>query len=492
MIYKKNLSKSKYVHGLQCIKLLWVEINDPSRIPPVSPSTQNVFDQGHEVGFLAQKLFPGGISLQTDNISENLKETRASLDLQKPLFEAAFSANRLYCRVDILNPAGDNEWDIIEVKSTNSVKAEQLEDVAFQRHCCQTAGLKINSSYIMHLNGDYFRHGELDLDKLFFIEDVTDRLGEAVNGLEERIAKMLDVISFDECPEEAIGGHCGSPYACLLQGECWAHLPKHHVFTMNRIGARAEELLAQGILDIRDIPASFRLNEKQQIQQQCVVCGKPHISASEIKSFLDSFEYPIHFMDFETFETAIPMFDNVSPHQPVPFQFSVHIIDKLESATLHISYLGEGKDDPRPGFLAELKKAIGPKGSIVVYNQTFEKNRLEDLAVAFPEYKEWIDGILERLTDLLVPFRNFSYYHPSQKGSASLKKVMPAVTGVSYDELEIAEGQMASLKYMEAEFGDLAEDERQGIRTDLEVYCGQDTSGMIEIIKELSVISSKG
>jgi Domain of unknown function(DUF2779) len=482
----RSLSKSKYINGLQCLKLLWVQINEPSRMPPTPPTTQNVFDQGHEVGFLAQKLFPGGISLQTEDIGKNLGETKASLNLRKPIFEAGFSANRLYCRVDILNPAGEDAWDIVEVKSTNSVKEEQMEDVAFQHHCCQMAGLKINRCFVMHLNGDYVRRGEIDLNELFIIEDVTDHMDGPANGLEERITSMLDAIGLDVCPEETIGGHCGSPYGCLLHDECWAHLPEHHIFTMNRIGAKAEELLAQGILDIKDIPPSFRLNEKQLIQQQCVVCGKPHIRASEIKMFLDSLEYPIYFMDFETFETAVPMFDNVSPHQPVPFQFSVHIIDSLESDPLHISYLGEGKDDPRPAFLLELKRAIGSKGSIVVYNQTFEKTRLRELTEAFPRYKEWVDGVLERITDLWVPFRNFSYYHPSQKGSASLKKVMPAVAGVSYDELEIAEGQTASLKYMKSEFGDLPEDERQKIRTGLEVYCGQDTGGMIEIVKGLS------
>ena len=482
----KTLSKSKYINGLQCLKLLWVQVNDSSRLPPIDPDTQNVFDQGHEVGFLAQKLFPGGILLQSEDFGKNLKETKASLILRKPLFEAGFSANRLYCRVDVLNPSGDDTWDIVEVKSTNSVKEEQLEDVAFQRHTCQTAGLKIDRCFIMHLNGDYVRHGELDLDALFVKEDVTDQLDSHVIGLEERIASMLEAVSLPVCPEILIGGHCSSPYGCPLHDECWEYLPEHNVFTMNRLGSKAEDLLALGILDIKDIPVDFPLNVKQQIQQQCVECGKPHIKPSEIKGFLDNLEYPVHFMDFETFETAIPMFDNVSPHQPVPFQFSVHIIDSLESAPLHISYLGEGKKDPRLAFLSELKKAIGPKGSIAVYNQTFEKTRLKELVEAFPEYKECVDGILERITDLWVPFRNYSYYHPSQKGSASLKKVMPAVTGVSYDDLEIGEGQMASLKYMEAEFGDIPEEDRQAIRTGLEVYCGQDTGGMIGIIKGLA------
>ena len=162
MYRRKNLSKSKYINGIQCLKLLWVSINDPTRMPPYDAATQHVFDQGHLIGDLAHQLYPDGINLHTENIGENLKETRSSLKLRKPLFEAGFSGNRLYCRVDILNPVVDEAWDIVEVKSTNDVKDEQLYDVAFQRHCCQLAGLKINRCHIMHLNRDYIKQGDID------------------------------------------------------------------------------------------------------------------------------------------------------------------------------------------------------------------------------------------------------------------------------------------------------------------------------------------
>jgi hypothetical protein len=107
------------------------------------------------------------------------------------------------------------------------------------------------------------------------------------------------------------------------------------------------------------------------------------------------------------------------------------------------------------------------------------------LGKAFPEYKEWIDGIIERIIDLNDPFKDFSYYHPQQLGSSSLKHVLPALTNLSYKDLEIGEGTMASLKFMEATFGIISDAERQKIRTDLLVYCGQDTGGMIDILKKL-------
>jgi hypothetical protein len=486
---RRNLSKSKYINGLQCLKLLWVSINDSSRLPEYDAATQYVFDQGHIIGELAQQLYPGGIRLRTENIGENLRETTASLRLRKPLFEAGFSGNRLYCRVDILNPSAGEGWDIVEVKSTNEVKDEQLCDVAFQRHCCQLAGVQINRCHIMHLNRQYVKQGEIEPGQLFITEDVTDRLAQFASGLENRIENMLSVIDSGDCPEVSIGRHCNDPYSCLLQEECWKHLPEQHMMTLYSGKKLGEDLLAQGILDISNIPDDYKLNDKQQIQKDCVVCGQPHIDTDEINSFLKSLKYPLYFMDFETFATAVPMYDGTSPYQNIPFQFSLHVITKPGAMVEHYEYLAEGKDDPRPAFLAALKQDIGPKGSILVYYAAFEKSRLKELAKAFPEYQKWVESINERVIDLNVPFRDFSYYHPRQLGSSSLKHVLPVLTDLSYGEMEIGEGNTASLKYMEAAFGGISAEASQKIRTDLLTYCGQDTYGMVEILDKLKQIT---
>ena len=437
------------------------------------------------IGALAQQLYCGGIRLETENIGSNLRETTASLKLRKPLFEAAFSGNRLYCRVDILNPSGGDSWDIVEVKSTNDVKDEQLHDVAFQRHCCQLNGVKINHCHILHLNREYVKHGDVDPNQLFVTEDVTDKLREFTDGLETRIAEMLAVIDSNECPETAIGRHCNDPYSCLLQRDCWKHLPEHHVMTLYSGKKLGEDLMSQGILDISNIPEDTKLNDKQQIQKDCVICGQPHIETDEINSFLKGLKYPLYFMDFETFATAIPIYDGTSPYQNIPFQFSLHVITKPGAMVEHYEFLAESKYDPRPAFLTQLKQDIGPKGSILVYYAAFEKSRLKELAEAFPECQAWVGNINERIVDLNVPFRDFSYYHPQQQGSSSLKHVLPALTNLSYEDLEIGEGTTASLKFMEAAFGNISDAERQKIRTDLLTYCGQDTGGMIDILKKL-------
>lgn len=481
----RNLSKSKYLNGLQCHKLLWVAVNDAKRIPPTDAATQYVFDQGHLVGELAHRLYSDGINLDTSSIAGNLRQTQASLQLRKPLFEAGFSANRMYCRVDVLKPAGEDEWDIVEVKSTNSAKDEHVQDVEFQRHCCLNAGLKIRGCHVMHLDKNYIRQGEIDPGRLFTAQEVTSRLDQAAGVFENRLAAMLAVIDSGKCPEAAIGRHCNSPHSCPLQGECWANMPEQNVMTLYGGKKLGEDLIARGILDIGSIPADVALDSRQHIQKQCADSNISHISTGEVRSFLAGLVYPLYFMDFETFSAAIPIYDGSRPHQKIPFQFSVHSLAAPGAGPEHYSYLAEGRDDPRPAFTAELCKAVGPGGTVLVYSAPFEKSVLKELAESLPAYSERVESIMARIVDLNLPFRKFSCYHPDQAGSTSLKQVLPAMTDLKYGEMEISEGQTASLKFMESVFGDITPEEIQKIRADLIAYCGLDTYGMVEIVRRL-------
>jgi len=200
---------------------------------------------------------------------------------------------------------------------------------------------------------------------------------------------------------------------------------------------------------------------------------------------LSSLQYPLYFFDFETISPAVPLFDGTKPYQKIPFQFSLHVVRTENDKPEHFSFLSEGAKDPRPELLSELKKVLGDKGSTVVYNQAFEKGILEALGIVFPDYSNWIEGVISRLVDLLIPFRNFDYYHPAQKGSASLKAVLPALTGISYMGMNIGNGEDASIAFLAVTFGDVSDEVRNKVREDLEEYCGLDTEGMIRIIDRL-------
>ena len=369
----KLLTKTRYINGLQCPKLLWVSINDKGRLPPVDPVTQYVFDQGHEAGELAKRLYPGGYDIPSGDFMGNIRETRRALARRVPLFETGIMAGNLYARADILNPVGDGEWDIIEVKSSTSVKAVNQADVAFQKHCYRQAGLEIRNCYLAYINRDYVRQGEIDPHELFVVEDISPEVEDLLPGVRDQIDSMLDTLSAAGCPNMVIGPHCNNPYECDLRGECWGFLPEHSIFTLYYGGQKAFGLFDEGVKAIADIPPGFPLNEKQQIQIQALKSGETHLDTAEINSFLETLVYPLYYLDFETFSPAVPLYDGMRPYQRVPFQFSLHVVARPGGAPEHHAYLMADRDDPRPALLGALKSWLGDRGSVVVYNQSFEQ-----------------------------------------------------------------------------------------------------------------------
>ena len=482
------LSKSKYMTGLQCPRLIWIQFHEPAKMPETEPGTQYIFDQGHLVGELAKKLFPEGIDISTGDFMGNISSTTNLLKSRQPLFEAGILAGKLYSRIDILSPAAEEEWDIVEVKSSTGVKDVHISDVAYQRYCCNQSGLNIRKCFLALINNQYVKKGKIDPEGLFNIHDVTDQVEEAGVGIQDRIDGILEVIDQKTCPEMIIGPHCRDPYECPLT-DCWDHLPEHNIFTLYYGGKKSFAMYDSGILTVEEIPDDYKLNDKQRIQQACVASGEPYVDKEAIQGFLSSLQYPLYYLDFETIGPALPLFDGVRPYQNIPFQYSVHVVQDEHSPPAHYSFLTSETDDPRPALLTELQKVLGDSGSIITYNKGFEEGILRDLAEVFPEYSEWIDQVCSRLVDLLVPFRNFDYYHPAQKGSASLKAVLPAITGRGYEDLDISDGQLASITFLAATYGDMPKDEREKVIHDLEEYCGRDTEGMIWILKKLRAIS---
>lgn len=488
---ERVLSKSRYLNGLQCPKLLWYAYNRKDQFPPIDERTQALFDQGHEVGLFAQKLYPGGMTVEWEAPSaqadEKAAELRALLKLRKPLFEPALNFEHCYARADILEPSGRNAWNIIEVKSGTSVRDPNWDDLAFQRCCGQGAGLRIDRCLVLHIDNTYVRRGDLEPAKLFVKEDVTEAAEEKTKGIEQRIDDMLRVIDLPAPPEVGIGPQCSAPYECPLIPLCWKKVTEieNNIFTLTRIGAKAWPLYRDGIVSSDRIPPTFHLSKTQKTQLQAERDGKPHIDRAAVAGFLDALEYPLHFLDFETFQTAIPLIDGTRPYQQIPFQFSLHVALSLGGAPSHFSWLWDGKGDPRKEMLERLTPAIGERGSIVAYNAAFEISRLEECVAEHPEFETWWEKARERIVDLLAPFRSFAVYFPAQRGSASMKRVLPALSGKSYKDLAIQDGSQASSEFMRVTFGNASTQERQEVRKNLEAYCSLDTLGMRDIVKAL-------
>lgn len=481
------VSKSKFLSGTQCRKLLWVAYNDQNRIPKPDAAQQAIFDQGHEVGALAKQLFPGGIEVSADatDFEQVLQRSLEAVKASKPLFEAGFVHNGGFARVDILNPVSGGLWDIVEVKSSTEVKDVNLIDLAFQAFVYNGAGLNIRRCCLMHVDRNYVRCGPVDPKKVFKLVDVTKDVSGLSREIEPQLEDMFATIRRTQEPEIKIGPHCSDPYPCPLQDECWSFVPPDSVFSLYYGGKKCWRLLQEGVVNLKDIPEDVHLTDRQTIQRKVALSGQPHVDRKALASFLKRLKYPVGYLDFETFNTAIPLFDGLSPWQQVPFQFSLHRVTAPGAAPEHHAFLADGRNDPRPEFLNRLRDSIGDKGTVVVYNEKFEKGVLDKLAGSFPEHAGWIENVKRRIIDLLEPFQSFDYYHPDQHGSASIKAVLPVLTGRSYADLEIQEGGQASLEFLRVHFGDVTEDERRKVRGQLERYCGQDTEGMVWIVDAL-------
>lgn len=481
------LTKSKYMNGLQCARLLWFSHN--KLLPEVSLSDEHKFSQGAEVESYAHKLFPNAVNLAGLDFNENLEKTKQHIQTKDIIFEAGIKRDDFFIRSDVLEPV-DDSWNLYEIKATTQTKSQHIEDLAFQKWVCEKAGLKINKCFVIHLNKEFIKNGEIQPKDLLLTEEVTDDVN-LVTDIDKHARLALEIINSQTKPPITISQNCNKPYECPLKKDCWGTLPEHNVLDLTNWRVYWN-LFNEGILEIKDIPEGTKLTAKDEILKEAVIDDEVKVSDEHIKHFLSSLNYPLYHFDFETYDTAVPIFDKTRPYQKIPFQYSLDI-EQEDGSVEHHEFLAPDGNDPRQALLTQLKEEIGTQGDIIVFNQTFEIGRFKEMAEDFPEHAEWIENVLGRIVDLATPFKNFHYYNPSQHGKYSIKKVLPAITGKSYSELEINNGGDASMLFFyshvkpDSEFSQGLDKDK--IRADLIKYCGLDTEGMIWILRELKKVS---
>ena len=478
------LSKSQFTRGLQCHKSLWLFKYRKELQEKPDAALQARFDAGTEVGILAQQLFPGGAALQYENgISENiLKTQKLLLAGTEIIYEATFRYDNVLAMVDILRK-GANGWEIYEVKSSTEAKDIFINDTAVQYYVVRGAGLDIAKVSLVRLNNGYTRQGELDLAALFAVDDVTAATLSRQHNIPGELSEMRRSLEGGE-PAIDIGPYCDDPYACDFKQYCWQGIPENSVFDIANLRSnRKFALYYGGIVHMRDIPADFCLSENMQVQVEAELTGRKTINRERIGTFLAEISEPAGFLDFETFMEPVPSFDYQRPYQQIPFQYSLHVCEKGRLS--HAEFLGAPGTDPRPAFMRKLLHDTAYCRTIIVYNQAFEAARLREMASDFPEFSDGIAALVERLVDLMIPFRNRDYYVREMHGSHSIKNVLPAlVPELGYGNLAIADGETAMLAYSGLlKVSDAAEKEK--IRRDLLAYCRMDTLAMVRIWEKL-------
>ena len=481
------LSKSLYMTGLHCHKALWLHKYKPELKDEVSPEQEAMFAAGAEVGFYAQQLFPGGILVPYGDLShsQQLAMTKDAItNGASTIYEGAFSDNGVFIKADILH-LGRDGWELYEVKSSANLKEQYPDDIAIQYYVISGTGLHLSKASLVHVNTDYVRQGPIDVRQLFAIVDLTDRIPEMQADVAEKLAAMRAMLQ-GNLPDMDIGPNCDDPNVCAFHGHCWAHIPENSVFDFRGPGrADAFELYRKGIVRMEDVLAGA-LGWRQRLQLDGLRYQKNHIDKNAVKAFLDSLWFPLCFLDFETtYMVPIPLFDGMKPYEQLPFQFSLHVIEKEGAEPVHYAYLARDLQNPCEEFLSDLLAAIPPSACILTWNKTFEVKRLEELAAKFPENRAEINAVVEHIRDLMVPFRDKSIYHWKLNGSYSIKNVLPAlIDGYSYENLPINSGDMASAAWVRMiQEPDL--NEQQRLYSELLDYCHLDTWAMVLILREM-------
>jgi hypothetical protein len=486
------LSKSTFLYGAQCLKRLYFHKFRRDLIPEISDEQQAIFDTGSSVGELARELFPGGIDASPPSPYEyqrSVKLTNQLIDSGKRiLYEAAFQHDGVLAAIDILVKR-NGKWKAYEVKSSTSVKDVNLIDAALQYHVITQSGIDLSDIFIVHINNEYTLGPELVKEEFFRIESVKDSCIELQGHIKEKINELKTLIRKKEQPEVDIGPHCSTPYECSFIEHCWKHIPAPSVFDLSRMRADKKfELYEKGMIRLEDLDEEVKLSAYQKLQVSSHLNQETVIDKTGIRNFLDQIAYPVYFMDFETFAPAVPLYRGTRPYQQIPFQYSLHYKKNKKSVPVHSDFLAEaGLNDPRIPFLANLLRDTNGQGTILCYNASFEKMILNQLAGDFPKYAAAIEEIMERIVDLMSPFREGLYYKPRMNGSYSIKEVLPAlVPDLDYELLEINNGSSASLAFVRMIYDQSCD--KESIRKNLQEYCKLDTLAMVRILEVLEAV----
>jgi len=489
------LTKTNYLLYRECPQNAWVKIFEPkiyySR--QLSDFDKMIMETGNEIDELARELFPGGILIKN---REDIQTTKELINKkEKIIYQPVFCTDKFEAIVDMLIWDGNEEaYDIYEAKSTNSGKNkkkhydEYKHDLAFQVNVLKKLSVPINKIYIIRLNSDYTRQEKLDISELFVVEDFTNEVIGIADIVLDEMESAYDLLKIENKPQN----YC----SCIVKGRS-AHctsfnylnpdVPEYSVHDISRIGnskKKLVELIDREIYSIFDVPADFNLSAIQRNQVDSAQSKKIIFNNSEMIPFFRDIKYPISFLDYETCISAVPRFIGYKPYNQIPFQFSLHILENLESELEHFEFLYINSDNPDLEFIKELKKCLPPKGSIIVWNKTFEHGINAKLAERNREHSQFLENLNDRIVDLETPFKKQFYVHPAFKGKSSIKYVLPALAPkFSYKDLNIQEGGTASSTWNKIVTGKFTDNEIKGKSEDLLTYCKLDTLAMYKIWK---------
>lgn len=495
-----NFSKSKYCGLWQCPKIAWLRKYKPDEIK----TNENIEERmriGNVIGDLAMGIFGDHVEVtaydgEKIDLSKMIENTKAEMAKGTPVIcEASFDFNGLYCAVDILKKDGDG-WAIYEVKSsTHEDKQVYAADVAYQKYVLENCGVNVTGTYLICINNEYVFDGTLDIHELFKIADISEGVFfESANIRTNLNVAELILKSEDEPPID-LSTACNNPYRCSFWKYCSKHIPSPSVFDLYKLPFKKKiDYYKKGIFRYEDLINDSKITNEKQIRQMTFHLKEQgtHIDKAGISEFLDTLSYPIYFLDFETIQPVIPEFIGTKPYAQIPFQYSLHYIEKEDGELKHKEFLAESGTDPRRALAESLCEDIPMNVCVTAYNKGFECTRIKELAETYPDLADHLLNIESNIKDLLVPFQSGYYYNKDMGGSFSIKSVLPAIfpddPELNYKNLDqIHNGGEAMSIFPKIK--DMPKEEQETTRKNLLKYCELDTYAMVKIWEELKRVA---
>lgn len=484
----EHLTKSRIAEYEQCEKRFWLSLHRPELAAVAGGS---LFAGGNQVGGLARALLPNGVAATEIDAVAAVEQTAELVQAHpdRPIFEAAFRHERVLVRADVLLPE-EGGWRMIEVKSSGSVKAYQLADLATQVWVAQGAGLPLAGAVIRHVDTSFTYPGGGEYAGLFKDAEVHGQLGPLVSGRADLVREAWGLALAGE-PAKEPGQHCSDPFECPFTAYCLQNAPAQPDYPVTLLpgvaGKKiAAELSAAGYNDLRDVPIGAIEPPAQIRIHEATRSGIPYHDRAAFAAAVGAWSFPRYYLDFETIAHVVPPWAGTRPYQAVPFQFSCHV-EEADGALTHTGFLDLSGDDPSRACAEALIDCIGDEGAIITYNVAFERGCITGLAARFPDLSDALMARAERLVDAL-PLVRAHYYHRDMRGSYSIKAVLPVVAPhLSYSDLEgVRDGQGAQIAYLEATAPETAPQRRDQLQAQLSSYCGLDTLAMVELVRALS------
>ena len=467
------LSKTDYKDYLQNPLHLWAKKHDRLEKLKPTPYEEFLMEQGNEVEKFAEDFIRESFVKDQHGVEVFFQQTYIDPPFQTRLDACIYFPNQ-------------NTWDIIEIKSSLSVRKEDIYDATFSYLVCESS-INVRSIYLVTLNPDYQLEEKLEIKDLFTATDITME----VNDLKFKIKQERDDAFriMIQPTSDGIDG-CLKPNDCPCPSLCHPNLPEYPIFNIPFLSQKkAKDLIDKRILSIMDIPENYPFSDKQNRHIKSVKKGRPIIDRNAIRDSLSELQYPLQFLDYETYNPAIPKIKGFKPHQAIIFQYSLHIIEKPDADLIHNGFLSDEYNNPEPGLLNHLSQDLRNTGSVLVWNQSFEASRNRELAARYPQAREFLLGMTNRMFDLMEIFRKGYYIHPDFKGSASIKRVFPILApsiDIKYSDLHVSHGDDAMVNFHKLVLGGETETEIKEKRKALLEYCKLDTLAMVEIWRVLS------